>query len=80
MGSLEFFPTTEESLKNALICFHPFEFLAMEFYNQHSIRMYDRRLFAVFRVKLLEILLKKRLSFGASVYPNIYSDMPQQCH
>ena len=30
--------------------------------------MYDRRLFAIFPVKLLEILLKKRLSFGASVY------------
>ena len=41
----------------------------MEFFIQHSIRMYDRtRLFAVFRVKRLEILLKKRLSFGASVY------------
>ena len=30
--------------------------------------MYDRRLFAVFRVKVLETLYKKRFSFGASVY------------
>jgi hypothetical protein len=48
--------------------FSPVRIFTMEFFNQHSIHMYDRGLFAVFRVKRLEIFLKKRLSFGASVY------------
>jgi hypothetical protein len=41
--------------------FSPVRILSNDFFNQHSIHMYDRRLFAVFRVKLLEILLKNAL-------------------
>jgi hypothetical protein len=54
-----------------LICFYPFEFLAMNFFNQHSMRIYDGYIRRLSR-ETVKNIVKKCLSFEASVRQGYY--------